>query len=99
MELNIVKEVDMPLLSRKRISLELTSDKETPSRKSLLTKIADKTNTKPELVIVKHIYTKYGSRKSKIIAHVYTNKSDMEQIEEKYLVKKNSLEEPKTEEQ
>ena len=99
MELNIVKEVDMPLLSRKRISLEFTSDKETPSRKSLITKIAEKTKAKPELVIVKHIYTKYGSRNSKAIVHVYNNKKDMENIEEKYLVKKNSLEEPKTEEQ
>ena len=99
MELTIQKEIDTPLLSRKRVTFEFTSEKETPSRKVLLKKVAEKTKAKPELVVIKHIYTKYGSKNAKVIAHIYNNKKDMEIIEEKYLLKKNNLEEPKTEEQ
>lgn len=98
MELTVLKEIDMPFLSRKRITFGFTSAKETPSRKDLIKIVADKVKAKPEVVIIKHIYTKYGSRNAKIIAHIYKNKKDMEVIEEKYLLKKNSLEEPKQEE-
>ena len=97
MELVVLKEVDTPLLSRKRITFELVGEKETPSRKVLIKEVASKVKAKPELVVIKHIYTQFGSRKAKIIANVYSNKKEMENVEEKYLLKKNSLEEPKPE--
>ncbi len=97
MKIEILKEQDMPLLSRKRYTLSMESGKETPSRKEILKKVADELKSKPELVIIKHIYTRYGSKNIKVIANIYKNKKDLERIEEKYLLKKNSLEEKKEE--
>ncbi|MFP4655956.1 MAG: hypothetical protein ACLFNK_00045 [Candidatus Woesearchaeota archaeon] len=99
MKIEILKEKDMPLLSRKRYSLITESDKHTPSRKELLKKVAENLKTKPELVVIKHIYTKYGSKEVKIIANVYDNKKDKDLIEKEYLLKKNSLEEKKDNEE
>ncbi len=99
MSIEVLKEQEVPLLSRKRYTLEVDSPKQTMSRKELVKLVAEKIKSKPELVVVKHIYTRYGSRKSKVIAHSYKDKKDMERIEEGYLLKKNSLEEPKSEEE
>ncbi|MFW5852660.1 MAG: 30S ribosomal protein S24e [Nanoarchaeota archaeon] len=99
MNIEILKEQEAPLLSRKRVTFGLVSDKETPSRKNLLKAVAEKTKAKPELIIIKHVYNKYGSKDVKVIAHIYKNKEDMKNIEGEYLLKKNSLEEPKKEEE
>lgn len=92
--MNVTKELEAPLLARKRVTLEVQKRGVTPSRKVLVKEVANKIGAKPELVIIKHVYQQYGSQDVKIIAHIYKNRKDLEQIEEKYLVEKNTIKEP-----
>ena len=47
---------DMKLLSRKRVVLMIENQGPTPSRSELVSDIAKKYKTKPELVVIKHVY-------------------------------------------
>ncbi|MGM5482108.1 MAG: 30S ribosomal protein S24e [Nanobdellota archaeon] len=89
MEIEITKEKETPLLSRKRITAWAHHEKATPSRKEVLSQLAKKAKTKPELVIIKHIYTRFGETNMKIIAHVYKDRETLEKLERKNLIEKN----------
>ncbi len=78
-----IKELNNPLLEYKRITLEIDHDKEkTPSNQDVLSKLSQELKINPELIKVKHIYSHYGTSKSKIIAHVYKNLEMLKKIEE-----------------
>jgi small subunit ribosomal protein S24e len=90
MELEILKEKETPLLSRKRITLEATYEGKTPSRIDLRKSVAGKIKSPEDLVIVRHIYTKFGQQKAKIIAHVYSDPKTLLQLEGEHMVGKQT---------
>lgn len=89
MNIEIKKERDTPLLSRKRVTLMAEYEAATPSRASLRAEIAKKLNSPENLVILRHIYTRFGSRKAKIIAHVYRNEEELKKLEDDSLLVKH----------
>ncbi len=90
MELKLLKETEMPLLSRKRINLEVNFNGPTPSQKEILKELSSMLKTKEELISIRHIYTKYGAQKAKVIAHLYNSLEELKNIEE---IKKKKLSE------
>jgi len=79
-----IKEQEMPLLGRKRVVYEVDHHgSATPSRKSLYEQISNDLKTNPELIVVKHIFSKFGVNKSKVIAHIYLDKERMNFLEQK----------------
>ena len=60
----------------------------TPSKEETKKKIAEMTKANADLVIVKHIYTQFGSQKGKFIAYVYENEDMKKKIEPKKKEKK-----------
>lgn len=95
MKLTILKERDTPLLSRKRVTCEVLYEGATPSRLELKKSVAKQLKADEKLVILKHIYTKFGKQKAKVIAHVYEKEEDLKKLEHEKLVAKHS---PKKEE-
>jgi len=89
MDIEILKERDMPLLSRKRYTLQATFKGPTPTRAEILAAVSKKVKSEPGLTVVKHIYNKFGIEKAKVIAHAYTKKEDMEKYENKVLLEKH----------
>lgn len=83
MELNIEKEKETPLLSRRRVSVSLTFDKETPSRVKVQEELAKKMNEKPQNVAIRHVYQRFGNRTAKVIAHVYQDEATLKTLETK----------------
>lgn len=81
MEIKTFTEKEMSLLSRKRIKFELDSSGPTPSKNSLKEQIAKKWGIKPELIAIRHVYTKYGSQKAKVIAHLYEDEKTLKFLE------------------
>lgn len=76
------KEIEMPLLARKRIKFELEHpNAPTPSKATLKEEITKKYNTKPELIAIRHVYTHFGSQKAKVIAHIYDNEAMLKALE------------------
>ena len=99
MDLQIIKETEIPLLSRKRVTLEYSSqNNKTPVRKQLVKDIAKKLKAKEDTVAIRHIYTKFGNSISKVIAHIYKDNTLMNQYESKILMKKQAVEKAKAEE-
>ena len=90
MDMTLLKERDTPLLSRKRCTLEVHFKGATPSRKQIRDEIAKKLKSDPELTVVKHIYTRHGVEKAKVIANIYTKKEDMLRFEDKGMLEKHS---------
>jgi len=82
MELKILKEIEMPLLARKRVNLEVDFEGPTPTEKDIIKNLASKLKTKEELIHLRHIYTKYGASRAKVIAHLYKTIDDLKNIEE-----------------
>jgi small subunit ribosomal protein S24e len=89
MKLELLKERETPLLSRKRVTLSASYEGATPARKELRKSVAKKVSADEKLVILKHIYTRFGQHKAKVIAHVYEDEKAMNKLEEEYLLKKH----------
>ncbi len=90
--MEVVKEKDMKLLSRKRATILLdNSQKGTPSRAELIKKVAEHYKVDESLVVIKHIYSQFGKSKTKIIVHIYDDKEKMKMFEHESLLKKHSL--------
>jgi len=78
----LIKEKELPLLKRKRVTYELEHFKKpTPNRKEIIKELAAKTKSPEETISVLHIYPHFGREKSKIIANIYKSKEDKEAIE------------------
>jgi ribosomal protein S24E len=89
MELHTLKERDMGLLSRKRVSIMVDNDKATPSRLELLKLISKKYSTPEEQVVIRHMYPQFGNKKTKVIVHLYHDKSKMSMFEDTRLINKH----------
>ncbi len=97
MEVTILKKEERPIVSRTVVEAEVSfPGKTTPSRLSICENIAKKLKHKPELTVVRHIYTEYGDSKAVAIAHLYQDEKSMKTLESDKLLKKHEKkEEPK----
>ncbi len=95
MQIEITERKKVPLLSRERIIVMATYDGATPSRQALLKEIAQKLQMSEKQVIIKHVYTRFGSLNAKIIVHAYDKIEHVAEIEEKHIVKRHVKEQPK----
>ena len=89
MEIELKKERETPLLSRKRYVFDIKFEGATPSREIIRDAVAKKVNADRDLTIIKHVYNKYGMENAKVFAHVYDKKEDMMRIEESGTIKKH----------
>jgi len=77
-----LKEEDIPLLNRKRVTYLLEhTEKSTPKKEDVKKEIAKDLKVSEDLISVRHIYPHFGVEKAKIIAHVYKSKEDLERFE------------------
>lgn len=83
MDLTIKKKIETPLLSRTRVTAEANYKGPTPSEDQIKDSLASKLSVDKSLISVRHIYTRFGKQYSKVIAHVYENKKDMDLYEVK----------------
>lgn len=88
MTIKIVEKKEAPLLSRTEIIAELDFDKETPSKKTLKEKLVPVLSAKENLLVVKKVFQKFGSKKARVLAYIYDNEKDMQHIEPKEKGKK-----------
>lgn len=81
MKIEITEQTDKPLLARKEIEVKLTFKDKTPSNEDLKKGISDQLKADAELIVIKHIYTKFGKPEATALAYIYTSKKEMESIE------------------
>lgn len=80
----------MPLLSRERVTGFVHFEDKTPSRMDVKKALAHKIKAKEDMVVVRHIYQRFGEHKAKVIAHIYEDEKLMRQLEPANLLKKHS---------
>ncbi|MBU0929663.1 MAG: 30S ribosomal protein S24e [Nanoarchaeota archaeon] len=86
--MKIINEKEMPLLNRKRVTLDLEHlNSKTPSREEIKKKLSAILKSPEDLVAIRHVYTKFGQGESKVIAHVYNKKEDLDYLEKKKVKK------------
>ena len=83
MELQMLKEKEMPLLARRRVEYSIQSENATPSRMTLKKEISKLQKVKEDQVIIRHVYGKYGTTSSKVIAHIYKDTALLGKLENK----------------
>ena len=91
MSLKIISEKELPLLSRKRIKLWYEGEGSTPSREEMVKEVAKKLKISKDKIIIKHVYSQFGTSKVKLIVHVYEDKDKIKTYEHKSLIEKHNF--------
>ncbi len=91
MEIDIFEEKENKLFSRKEIKFYVDYDGEaTPKVLDVKSKLVALLNTKKELIVVDNVQPHYGEPKALGYAKVYDTVEDLEYIETKHVIAKNT---------
>jgi len=83
MAFEIISQKEEPLLSRAKVKARITFEQATPSNKDVKKQAASALKKDENLVVIKKISTKFGSRQAEVDAYVYNSEEDMKRIEPK----------------
>ena len=82
MNLKIETIKEMPLLARKEVEASMMFEKKaTPSNNEVRKAIAAELKVDEKVVVVKHIYTEFGSSEAKVEAFAYKDEASLKKIE------------------
>ena len=95
---NITKNVENKLLSRKEIEAVIPNENGTLSRAVIKKEIAKKLKVKEELVIVNNASNYFGNTEVRVKAKVYDTKESLEANARPHMIKRNHVEVPVVEE-
>jgi ribosomal protein S24E len=87
---HVHKKEDVPLLSRERIVLLADYEGAVPARIKVREQACGFLKIPLDVCIVKHIYTKFGSQKAKVIVHVYKSADEAKKYEEAHIFDKQA---------
>jgi len=88
--MKIIEKKENPLLSRTEILAEISFEKATPPDEEVKKQIASQLKVDEALVVVKNIYTEFGSPNAKVTAFIYDSKKALEKTEPKPKEKKEA---------
>lgn len=82
MEIEIIKQKDVPLLNRKRVIGKVQFEgSATPSISVFKDLVASALNVQKDLIAIRHVYTHFGVSIAKVIVHVYKSREDLLRLE------------------
>ena len=90
MQLNVTSKTDEALMGRTYVKATVEFDASTPSYKDLSTAIAHNLKADEKLVVIRHVYTSFGSKKADISAYLYKDEAKKKFMEPKVKVKKGT---------
>lgn len=85
----IAEKIEQPLMSRALLKGFVTYDGAPPSFAELKKHIASALKADEALVVVQHLRSLFGTRKSELEAHVYKQKAAVESFESKVIEARN----------
>ena len=98
MDLQVIEEKGNPLLNRREVVFKIIHNEGTPSRKSVVERLAATMNSKPGLVFVDGMNTQFGKLETIGYAKIYETAERAKQLERPHIVERNIAKaEPKTE--
>jgi small subunit ribosomal protein S24e len=94
LEITIIEERNNPLLNRREVVFKVTEDGATPSRKSVVERIAATMNSKVGQVVVSEMKTVFGKRETLGYAKIYETEERAKQVENPHILKRNTFAAP-----
>lgn len=91
MDIQVIVEKNNPLLNRREVVFKVIHDSATPSRKSIVERIAATMNSKKGLVIVDSLRTEFGKRETIGYAKIYENEERAKQLERPHIMERNTF--------
>ncbi|MCK4670155.1 MAG: hypothetical protein KAT43_03050 [Nanoarchaeota archaeon] len=95
MKIDIIEKKDEALFQRETIIAKCEFDGATPSILELKNRIAAQLGVKEDLVVVKNIFSEFGSKSGKVEVRVYKDAESLKKAETEKVIKRNT---PKKEE-
>ncbi|UEC42946.1 MAG: 30S ribosomal protein S24e [Methanothrix sp.] len=89
MEIKVIEERENPILNRREIRFAVVHDGPTPSRKSVVEKIAATMSSKVGLVMVDSLKSEFGKRETRGYAKIYETEERAKEVERSYVVTRN----------
>ena len=93
METEIINKFENKSLDREEYEINIKFDGATPKRMQVRDKVSALVNSKPNLTIVKKIFTRAGSRQAFAKVYVYKTQETLTKVEPKYLIERNAKKE------
>jgi len=94
LDIKVLSEKNNPVLNRREIDFKVIHDEATPSRKSIVERLAATQNSKVGLVFVDSLKTEFGKRETIGYAKIYETEERAKQIERAHIVERNTFTKP-----
>ena len=94
MDIQVIKEKNNLLLNRREVEFKVIHDEATPSRKSIVERLAATMNSKEGLVYVDRLNTEFGKRETLGYAKIYETAERAKQVERPHIVERNTFGKP-----
>ena len=91
MDIQVIEEKSNPMLNRREVVFKVIHDEATPSRKSVVERLAATMNSKPGLVFVDSLRTEFGKRETIGYAKIYETAERAKQVERPHIVERNTF--------
>ena len=95
MDIQVIKEKNNPLLNRREVTFKIFHEEATPSRQSVVDKLAATMNSRQGQVIVDSLKTEFGKRETIGYAKIYETAERAKEIERAHITERNAPKEAK----
>jgi len=94
LDIQVINVKNNHILNRREIAFKVIHDEATPSRKSVVERLAATQNSKVGLVFVDSLKTEFGKRETMGYAKIYETEERAKQIERPHIVERNIFSKP-----
>ncbi|MDD1750857.1 MAG: 30S ribosomal protein S24e [Methanothrix sp.] len=94
LDIQVIEAKNNPILNRREIVFKVIHDESTPSRKSVVERLAATQNSKIGLVYVDSLKTEFGKRETIGYAKIYETAERAKQIERPHIIERNTFTKP-----
>ncbi len=94
MDIQVIEEKKNTILNRRELVFKVIHEEATPSRKSVVERLAATQNSKVGLVYVDNLKTEFGKRETIGYAKIYETADRAKEIERAHIITRNTFTKP-----
>jgi len=91
LDIQVISEKKNPLFNRREVTFRVFHEEATPSRKSIVEKIAATMNSNQGLIVVDSLKTEFGKRETIGYAKIYETAERVKEVEREHIVERNTF--------
>jgi small subunit ribosomal protein S24e len=94
LDIQVIEAKNNAVLNRREVVFKVIHDESTPSRKSVVERLAATLNSKVGLVYVDSLKTEFGKRETIGYAKIYETAERAKQVERAHIIERNTFNKP-----